>query len=81
MKKASSKDHNLLTVATNNENNDMKRLLSSQSTSKPKTINKDDYEPRRLGIKSKDCQIILEYLVPSTGKRFYRVMKLTKYCP
>ncbi len=39
-----------------------------------------DYEPRRLGVKlSPECMIVLEYLIPSTGKRYHHYIRLARY--
>lgn len=54
----------------------MKRLSSSQKSQIDFTR---DYQPRRLGIKIPERMIVLEYLIPSTGKRFHHYMKLAKY--
>ena len=48
---------------------------------KPRGVNFQDYELRRLGIKAKEKTIVVEYRVPSSGKRFHHFIKLAKYQP
>ncbi len=52
----------MLTVATNDNQNDIKKLLTDARS----TISfKSDYEPRRIGIKPADRTIVVEYFIPS----------------
>ena len=41
-------------------------------------INPNDYLPKRFGLKYNPPQIILEYLIPSTGKLYHHKIKLNK---
>jgi len=41
-------------------------------------ISPKDYTPKRFGLKYNPPQIILEYLVPSTGKLYHHKIKLNK---
>ena len=41
-------------------------------------INPNDYNPKRFGLRYNPPQIIIEYLVPSTGKLYHHKMKLNK---
>ena len=44
---------------------------------KPAPINSTDYVPKRFGLKyGTPPVIVLEYLIPSTGKLFHHKMKL-----
>lgn len=47
--------------------------------SKPKRkFDSTDYLPKRFGLKYNPSQIIIEYLVPSTGKLYHHKIKLPK---
>jgi hypothetical protein len=41
-------------------------------------ISPNDYIPKRFGLRYNPPQIIIEYLVPSTGKLYHHKMKLNK---
>jgi hypothetical protein len=68
----------LLTVATNDEVKDIKKL----STDCRSIISfESDYEIRRLGIKPSERMIILEYFIPTKKKRYHHYIKLIKFHP
>ena len=74
--KSKKDSKNVLTVATNNTGQDMKRLNSS---TKSCIDFMRDYQPRRLGVKKLEKIIVLEYMIPSTTKRYHHYIKLSKY--
>jgi centrosomal protein CEP19 len=41
-------------------------------------ISPNDYNPKRFALKYNPPQIVLEYLVPSTGKLYHHKIKLNK---
>jgi hypothetical protein len=56
----------------------MKKLLTGHRQS----INfESDYEARRLGVKSSERVIVLEYFIPSKQKRYHHYINITKYHP
>jgi hypothetical protein len=40
-----------------------------------------DYEVRRLGIKTSERIIVLEYFIPSKNKRYHHYINVTRYHP
>lgn len=46
---------------------------------KTNKIDWNDYKPLRLGIKPQEKLIVLEYSVPSKGKRYYHYIRLSRY--
>ena len=44
-------------------------------------LNPNDYSPKRFGLKYNPPQIIIEYLVPSTGKLYHHKIRLNKIKP
>jgi hypothetical protein len=46
-----------------------------------KKFNQNDYTPKRFGLKYNPPQIIIEYLVPSTGKLYHHKIRLGKFKP
>ena len=44
-----------------------------------KVFNANDYIPKRFGLNYSPPQIIIEYLVPSTGKLYHHKMRLHKF--
>lgn len=42
-------------------------------------LNPNDYQPKRFGLKYNPPQIVIEYLVPSTGKLYHHKIKLHKF--
>jgi hypothetical protein len=56
----------------------MKKLLTGHRS----TISfESDYEVRRLGVKSTERVIVLEYFIPSKQKRYHHYINITKYHP
>jgi centrosomal protein CEP19 len=43
-----------------------------------KKFNSSDYAPKRFGLKYNPPQIVIEYLVPSTGKLYHHKIKIKK---
>jgi hypothetical protein len=56
----------------------MKKLLTGARSS---ISFGSDYEVRRLGIKSSERIIVLEYFIPSRSKRYHHYISITKYHP
>lgn len=46
---------------------------------KDRVFNPNDYAPKRFGLNYTPPQIIIEYLVPSTGKLYHHTMRLHKF--
>ncbi len=76
----SKKNSYFITEASNHGylGTDLVRMVTPMNL---KTLNFDDYEPKRLGIKSKEKTVILEYIIPSTQRRFHHFIRLSKYQP
>jgi hypothetical protein len=68
-----------ITEATNNKKNDV-----SGKHRKPRNedlVDKNDYMPKRFGLKYDPPTIVLEYMVMSIGKLYHHKMKITKLKP
>ena len=49
------------------------------TTKKERVFNPNDYAPKRFGLNYNPPQIIIEYLMPSTGKLYHHTMRLHKF--
>ena len=80
------KQHLHFVEASNNKNQDLKKLASTSSGSQatklfPNLKFATDYQVQRVGLKLGEKWIIVEYLVPSLNKRYYHKIKLPKFFP
>lgn len=57
----------------------MKKLMTAAT--KSSISFSSDYELRRLGVKAAERVIVLEYFIPSKGKRYHHYINVTRYHP
>jgi centrosomal protein CEP19 len=71
-------------TTTSGFGNDKTSLNTANSTTKPSSskdshkVSSNDYVPKRFGLKFDPPTVILEYLIPSSGKLYHHKMKLLK---